>query len=579
MMKHYKKLIAAAMLAGTALHGGDPSAPYDNSSIDARLNVAVKDDTNVVHFVRDNADPSVFTKAYVLKHADPYELRTYLRQIVQTRSVNDNNTNITPVCFTDGTAVLLISAEKYRFGDTENGQGFDTIIKELDRPKITAVTGRPTYIYTPKFRSSAELMEMVQDIGMYTANTRMNNAGGSDAVTDDPGLNLLFFKTSPFSRATITEMLNIYDQPYPEVSAKITIYELYAENDTKLGADWQAWKNNDGLDFFSGGGRFMQNHNGMELVKGAGWSDTRYFQFNPKWNTKYIDFLTSKGKARILHSAEMKLRSNTTGKLERMTRMFLAKAEPAGDVNFTEDYAVLNAEPGTVLGQTMQGRTITVSEPEQITVLKIGKGREFQYTLRLKKDSNAVFLVNNLETGRKVIAGTVNQNIEDMLAANTAGHKRGNVISTEPSESFGFRMELTPSVSAKATSLNVKINNSSLIGYTGDGNARIQEGAGIDTDFMISNEGTRLIIGNIEKRDIVSVSGGIPLLKDLPVLGWLFSTESEATKRSQLVVVAEILPLGKPLPETVQKATDKLAAGAGESNTYGYRQFLIDSER
>ncbi len=581
MMTYKKMITAAALLASAALQAGSPSAPYENSSIDARLNVAVKDGTQVVHFVRDNADPSVFTKIYVLKHADPYELRSYLRQIVQTRSVNSNNTNITPVCFTDGTAVLLISAEKYRFADSKNGQGFDSIIKELDRPKITAVTGRPTYIYTPKYRSSAELMAMVQDIGMYTANLRMNNMGGSDAVANDDGLNLMFFKTSPFSRATITEMLDVYDQPYPEVNARITVYELYAENDTKLGADWQAWKNNDGIDFFSGGGRFMRNHNGADLVRGAGWSDTRYFQFNPKWNTKYIDFLTSKGKAKILHSAEMVIRSNETAKLERMTQVFLAKPAPVNeDASFIENYGKFNVGGAAIaVGLTMHGDDIVTAQgTTSVTVLKTGKGSNVQYTFRIPDGETGSFIINGRDVGRKAIAGVVLDGIETQLLQNTAGHERGNTVTTESSDTFGFRMELTPSVSAKATSLNVKIQNSSLIGYTSDGSARIQEGAGVDTDFMISNSGTRLLIGNIEKRDVVSVSGGIPILKDLPLLGWLFSTESEATKRSQLLVVAEIMPVRNKLPQTVKKVSEKLS-NAGESNTFGYRQYLIDSDR
>ena len=137
-----------------------------------------------------------------------------------------------------------------------------------------------------------------------------------------------------------------------------------------------------------------------------------------------------------------------------------------------------------------------------------------------------------------------------------------------------------PSINTKATQLKVKIENSSLIGYTSDGTPRIQRGAGIDTSFMISNEGTKLVIGGIEKRSVVSVSGGIPLLKDLPLLGWLFSTETEATKRSQLLVVAEVLPDVKADKhvDSIKQIKGKLTK-AGESNSYGYRQYLIDSER
>ena len=31
---------------------------------------------------------------------------------------------------------------------------------------------------------------------------------------------------------------------------------------------------------------------------------------------------------------------------------------------------------------------------------------------------------------------------------------------------------------------------------------------------------------------------GVPLLKDIPVLGWVFSTETETTRHSELVLIA-----------------------------------------
>ena len=101
---------------------------------------------------------------------------------------------------------------------------------------------------------------------------------------------------------------------------------------------------------------------------------------------------------------------------------------------------------------------------------------------------------------------------------------------------------------------------------------------------MISNDGTKLVIGGIEKRDVVSVSGGVPILKDLPIIGWVFSTESESTKRSQLLVVAEVIPVrpDNAMTEAESEAAEKIESdleGAGGWNTWGYHQFLLDSDR
>ena len=501
MKQYYKLSMAAMFLCGFSAFAGSPAAPYDNTRIDARLNVAVKEDTNVVHFVRDTADPNVVTKAYEIKHTDPYELRSYIRAIVQTRKVTSNNTNVEAVKYSDGSALLLISAEDYRFNDTPGAQGFDSIVKELDKPKLVSSSGRKTYVYSPKFRSSAELKEMIGNVGIYGRDLEMNNIGGTDVVMEDAGLNLLFFNTAPFSFKTVMELLKQYDRPSHLVRAKITVYELYAENDTKLGMDFQSWKNNDGIDLFNTGGRFSRNYAGNFLYNPGEWQRTTYYQFNPKWNTKYIDFLTSKGKAKIVQATELTLQNNVAARLAKETQAFVTRVNP---------------------------------------------------------------LPNNIQ-----VVGDAN-----------VQKNNGNAVNTADTDKFGFSIELLPKINSKATTLNVKISNSSLIGYNSDGSPRIQKGANIDTEFMISNEGTKLVIGGLEKRSVMKVSGGVPFLKDLPGIGWLFSTETEATKRSQLLVVAEIVPENqaecrKSCIEKIQKELSK----SGTSNTFGYRQYLLDADR
>ncbi|MBE6406126.1 MAG: hypothetical protein E7040_08910 [Lentisphaerae bacterium] len=581
-MKYNIVPAAAALFLGASVFAGSPSAPYDNTRIDARLNVTVKEDTKVVHFVRDNADPNVITKAYIIKHVDPYELRSYLRNVVQTRKVNDNNTNIEAVRYTDGTSVLLISAEDYRFEDTPNAQGFDSIVKELDKPKLISSSGRHTYVYSPKYRSSADLLEMISNVGLYSKNAVMNNVGGTDVVAEDPGLNLLFFCTAPFSRRTIMDLLEEYDQPTPSVRAKVTVYELYAENDTKLGFDFQAWKNNDGINFFSGGGRYSRNYAGNVLNNAADWNDVSYFQFNPKWNTKYIDFLTSKGKAKVLHTSEMNLLNNTTGAIDKYTQIFVAKSTPVGDYEIGTNYCNIYADPEVTLAEDGKGRPITVSENANVTIFRFQKDGYVEYRLRLDKNNKATFYYDGKDTGAKVInAEKINMIYLNAFNDKTIGHPSGNKIETEAADKkIGFAIRMTPSINKKATTLRVRIGNTSLIGYTSDGSPRIQQGAKIDTEFMISNEGTKLVIGGIEKRSVVSVSGGVPFLKDLPFIGWIFSTETEATKRSQLLVVAEIVPEKKAENyKSVFEAAQKKLLKAGVSNTYGYRQFFLDPER
>jgi len=596
-------------LTVAVLSADEPSPPYNPTKVDAKLNLTIKPDTDVVHFVRDNIRPNIYTKIYVLKHADPYELRQYLVAMVQTRKDNDIDTGIQAIQFNDGTKMIMVSAEDYRFDNFANGQSIDQLIKTLDAPGIAAVSGKLTFLYYPKYRYAQELMDMVRNVGAAVPDDITENIGGADYMCPDPSLNLIAFKAAPFSRKNIENALKNYDIPYPEIHAKITIYEIYAENDAKMGLDFQAWKNNDGIDLFSTGARFSQNYTpgGSNLSMGSGWSDLRYFNFNPKWNTKYVDFLASKGKARVLHSCEISVRNNTEATIDRTTQVFYAKAEPIDDSKYMVDYIDL---PNTAFSSTPEnGKTVVKATDSNgkpvsivmdgstasLTVMRVSKDPNVavQYQMRIK---DGHFTVNGEDRGTKIDANSVKvtsyaANSSGVLVGTDAGYssddvpsQKGNTINMAASNEFGFRMCLTPSITEKATILNVNISNSSMIGYTSDGTPRIQKSAEVASKFMVSNSGTKIVIGGIEKRDVVRVSGGLPLLKDIPVLGWIFSTESESTKRSQLLVVAEVIPVRArpamtPAEQERSKSIDKDLEKAGDSNNWGYRQFLLDPER
>ena len=102
-------------------------------------------------------------------------------------------------------------------------------------------------------------------------------------------------------------MLQYYDQPILQAEIKFTVYEIYAENDGKIGADFQSWKNNDGADLLSAGGRYRSNWASTWAggIEQNGSNKTQFFNFNPKWNSKYLDFLVSKGKAKVKNSGNV----------------------------------------------------------------------------------------------------------------------------------------------------------------------------------------------------------------------------------------------------------------------------------
>lgn len=506
-----------------------PTASYMDSQVQAQLRVDLDRDTDAVHFIRDNNDPRVITKTYLLKHAHPYAVRSLLRDAITTKRVDASYTGVETILFEDGTALLFVSAEEYRFKDHENGMGIDSLVARLDRPGMLNSSGQPKFVYFPANVPAATLMPMIEKVGMNVKDDEAELIGGKDKVKLDPDLNCLFFNTASYSRKNIEEMLRKYDVPLPEIKIKLNVYELYSENDDKLGVDFQAWKNNEGTDFFSVGGRFRDNWAatyGGTMARPQGSERTSFYNFNPKWNTRYLDFLTSKGKAKIAYSGEVTVRQNTTSTLSRTTQIFYTDTTvPPDDTQETIDN---------------------------------------WFTRPL---DNALQALGRESPGNDIRIGKDNQQ---------------NV--TRAPQSFGFIMTVKAgSIAPEAAILQISLDNSSLIGYQSSGAPRIQKGNTIRNSVMISTRRNEFVIGGLEKREVVRGSTGIPYLKDIPGLGYLFQVESESTRKSQLVVAAQCEYV---YPESISpEEYDKLirsirtrTADAGGRNHYFFNQYLFDRQ-
>ncbi len=529
------------------------TAGYDSTRVEAQLLVPVKEQTRVLHFIRDNNDPRVVTKAYLLKHVDAYEFRDYLRQMVQAKRVGNtalqqqyplnavnggtgtpgsgvgigtaqastvastvsqpvlttpasaqpgyspnlqlgSNTAVECIKYVDGSGLLIVSAEEYRFRDHKNGMGIDSLVEFLDKPQMGANYGSQVFFYLPKFVPARNLLPMIQNVGMNISDVT-ELWQGQDLVTVDPALNWLIFDVSNYSCDNIAAMLAKYDVPVPQVRLRITVYEVDSENDDRIGVDFQNWKNNEGADFFSVGGRMRNNWSALYntsggMGRGYGSERTSFYNFNPKWNTRYLDFLVSKGKAKISHTGELLIRNNTPATLERTTQIFY--------VDVSNPVQNLSDLPDTGVG------------PYELLSALIGEIR--------KKDGSPA---DTVENGNFPVG-------------------KGNSQVTTRSTGYGFTMTVSnASVNLEETRFTVSLSNTSLIGFQSSGQPRISQPSIVSQDVSLPFGRDRFVIGGLRKQEKVESTTGIPWLMDLPWIGLLFSTRSTSVKHSELIVVAD----------------------------------------
>jgi len=603
---------------------------YAPSNVQAQLKIDVKDGTKEVNVIRDNNDPYVITKPYTLKNADPYAVRSYLEAAVGAKSVNDSPAQVMAVKYKDGTGVVLVSAEEYRFQDSKEGRGIDRIVASLDRKGLTYLPEADTHIYFPRISRASNLRDMLQKVGSSELDPQFAVAPGTMLV--DAELNALLVKAPAWKWAEMRQMLKQYDRPIPEIKICYRVLEIYAENDDRIGVDFQSWKNNDGVDLFSTGMVVRRNWGTFFTsgIQDTGNNKTSYWNFNPKWNSRYLDLMTSIGKAKCLAQGEIVAQNRKTSLLQVCSGFFYDrtyyKAGAKTIAEGTKEFVYTDINPDTIqrestskimpvdtikdiydkLGLTVttsSGATIPLSNfivPSGYTLRMMGT----QTTTNTYAEAAAKALDDDSKTSAlsKYLVGYVDKNGVPTSAAyynidwdtQTAmwankdaapGVIHGWLQYPMVTDGFEFNLKVTPVVTGNAAQLKFDLSSISLLGWNADGSARrsISKTA---TTVQIGRQAQEFIIGGLRKSESVRGTTGLPFFKDLPVIGRALSTETESLKQSQLVVIAHVqysnpdAAMGAQIRENLGKVIKDVNSGmSSRVGNMFFQQYYLDSDR
>ncbi len=557
-------------IAGTPrADNDDPTGGYAPSHVQAQLKINVKEDTRQVHVIRDNTDPYVITKAYVLKHADPYAVRSYLSAAVWARTVNASPVEATALKYKDGTGIVMVSAEAYRFADSKDGKGLDAIVAKLDRPGLSFLPDAEVRLYFPKISRASNLRDMLLKVGSSDLDPQFAVKPGEIVV--DAELNALIIKAPNWNWHDMQAMLEKYDRQIPEVKISYRVLEIYAENDDRIGVDFQSWKNNEGVDLFSAGTVTSRNW-GTFYASGAqrtGSNSVDYWNFNPKWNTRYLDFMTSIGKAKCVASGILVAQNRKPSHMQVNSGFFYDRTfYTAGASSIAEactEFTYTDPNPDTIQREAI---TKIMSYQDLKDFYKNAGSSAMMvpmgYTMRMMGtqtgtntygDYSAVAYKDNSKTDAmaKYLTGYLKYNADGTATPVTAAwyNTDGNTMNCSPgiihgwlqypmvTDGFQFDLRATPVVTGNAAKLNVSLSCISLLGWNADGSARRSE-SNVSTTVQIGYDAKTFVIGGLKKSESVRGTAGLPFFKDLPVIGRVFSTETESIKQSQLVLIAEV---------------------------------------
>lgn len=313
---------AAAMIDMISKEGGGSPAFYDAANnmvywkgpasvertVVEAMGKADAQGAGQLNYVNTDNDSTVVTKTYVLKNADPYEIRSVLLAAVRARRIDSAKTGVECVKYSDGKGAVVVSAESYRFQRQPGGMGIDELVGSLDQPGITHSGGDDMKLVFPQNIDAESAARMLHNSGLAHDKDPYELDAGGGKIRVDGALNGMLVKTSPSNMKSVDAAMKDYDKPAPEMLVRIQVYELGEESDERIGLDFKDWRDKAGTDIAAAGfgGAFP----------GIGEERTSYLNFSPRISSRYLDFLRASGKAGLMRFAQSVVRNGKAWALD-----------------------------------------------------------------------------------------------------------------------------------------------------------------------------------------------------------------------------------------------------------------------
>lgn len=475
--------------------------------LETQLRIDIDKDTDVVKIDRDDTTEDKVTKAFVLRHADPYELRPYIRKMVEASEYSGNEGRVECVKYDDGTGVLIVTAEVKKFTKGINdGLSIAELIDKLDQPNVTSSSGQKKFVYFAKHEPADDLAEMLDNVYLQskkgsTEALEAELAHVKEEVAVDNELNALLVYCNPYNVEKTKAAIAAIDKQGSNNHFKLTVYEVEKHNTAELGHDFQAWKNNHHnlLNF---------QENSQTIISGG-------------YDSKYMDFLETRGVAKVFTQTEMVLANGKKGNL-----------------------------------------TVADSTFRDISTYTNGTSTEIPATTAVADGTN---VANAVDEGSNAVAEAPDRKVT-----------KDNIVSLD--------VALEPVKVGSMTMLNLNISNTSFMGFEKNGTMKTHT-LQFDTEIVLDTKNAgEYVIGGLEKKELIEVVNKVPVLGSIPLLGYLFSSEDTQTKSTEIVVVIESAKVKSNWGLTAETTEAKFlieeeTEKAGENIEFGTDQYLLDNDK
>jgi len=446
-----------------------------------------------------------------LEHASPRELRGPIRTVVRKEGgeadvlqdkVNKKN-------------YLQVTCPSWQLPYIEDA------MKALDADWVKERLDGSEEIYVPmRFRDVEKVLNI----------TRFYVSPEFEFLVDKVN-NALYYRDEPPLMGLQKKGINDVDIPPNQMMMDVAIYEVSVANNLLLGTDFVSWKNGPGRNLFEAAYGYAREVVDIDIPGGKIHDTTEdgpfvYGSFNAVLTSAYVDFLRTKGKARLLNRAQIAAKSGTIGTVRAVDEL----------VTFRRT----TAPPPT--------------PPDRQIYLDPNSTPPFP------------LIDDNEEPFEQTLPGY-----------------RARTLDYAKSGTVGVRVEILPVVGQKSSEVALTVDVSDVTGFTPAGTPIIKSRS-VDSKVRMY-PGEPFVVAGLNRKATVSSVAKVPILGSIPVLGWMFSHETESASESQVVVV--MTPSVSLSADSVKEmpAEAKTAVAIVESDTdfpqvpanrYGFDQWLLD---
>ncbi len=342
---------------------------------------------------------------------------------------------------------------------------------------------------------------------------------GSQKFIFDDLNNAMYYNDQPALMGLQNWALSQVDIPPNQVNLEVTVYEVDMNHDGMLGLDWLAGKNGPGRNLLELG-HYASYSRSESRVSGG---DRVITDGDKRFTFANVNAVAA---SQFLDFVQSKgyvrevVKTNVTVK--------------SGDSAIVEAVdSVVHFESDTTKSDVRASQTVADAEGDAVDVtLPKDRGRELKYR--------------------------------------------------EADDKVGVRIELKPYVGLESLELDVKVDVSSVNGYTPKGNPLL--GVRQVRDYARLINGEPFVLAGMERETVVRRKNGFPLMHKLPVLGWLFGNEGNMKRKTQMVVVVKPTTMigaesDLEMPADARTVVSQ-ARGVAEiefpSSPFGFDQWLFD---